>query len=82
MLVGNNLENNQKSYSNFLSLTPICLYNSSLNFNRPNPQGLKNIDQYDKNGNGVGDECETCSNEACFTDVLTACNGLYDSIMQ
>ena len=42
--------------------------------------GKKNVDQYDKNNDGVGDECETCRNEACFTDTLPSCSGLYSNI--
>ncbi|XP_063678046.1 cartilage oligomeric matrix protein-like [Bolinopsis microptera] len=37
----------------------------------------KNVDQYDKNSNDVGDKCDTCDNGSsdpdCFVDVLPAC---------
>ena len=43
--------------------------------------GKKNVDQYDKNSNNVGDKCDTCDNGSsdpdCFVDVLPACTGTY-----
>ena len=40
------------------------------------------MDQYDTDGDGEGDVCDTCLDGDCFTDTLPDCTGITDQLVE